>query len=90
MSNKGLDTKSKGTEENQETENNKQDEEDELGDEEPNDGVSTSDWHRGPLNRDLLKKTMVFQSCPVDGGIAPEDCRYSWNMNFRPACEGVL
>lgn len=43
MSNKGLDTKSKGTEENRETENNKQDEEDELGNEEPDDGASMSD-----------------------------------------------
>lgn len=43
MSNKGLDIKSKGTEENQEIENNKQGEEDELGDEEPDDGASMSD-----------------------------------------------
>lgn len=43
VSNKGLDTQSKGTEENQESENNKQDEEDELGDEEPDDGASMSD-----------------------------------------------
>lgn len=43
VSNKGLDTKSKRTEENRETENNKQDEEDELGNEEPDDGASMSD-----------------------------------------------
>ncbi|TWW58800.1 Translation machinery-associated protein 16 [Takifugu flavidus] len=42
VNNKGLDTKSKGTEDNQEAENNKQDEEDDLGNE-PDGGTSMSD-----------------------------------------------
>lgn len=49
MSNKDLSTQSKGSEKNQETEN-KQDEEDDLGDEEPDDGASMSDWHWGQVN----------------------------------------
>lgn len=42
VNNKGLDTKSKGTEDNQEAENNKQDEKDDLGNE-PDGGTSMSD-----------------------------------------------
>lgn len=42
VNNKGLDTKSKGSEDSQETENNKQDEEDELANE-PDGGTSMSD-----------------------------------------------
>lgn len=71
VNNKGLDTKSKGTENNQETENNKQDEEDDLGNE-PDGGTSMSDWQFLKKNSAVPKLPPRWRYCPRVPSVLPE------------------